>query len=353
MTTKSNAAGPAIIALGIGVCGAFFAYWISFPAPWLTGPAAFVTIAGLLGVNVGLPEHLRDAAFIVIGMSIGSGVTPETVASAAKWPLALFILAIVLIAIMAASTWILVRIFRFSLSDAMLAATPGHLSFVLSLGFEAKGDLARISIVQSVRVLALTLLVPLLYVAFGGSDLPEQQPRGADMALGFLLLTGALGLVFGIGLKRLQIPAALLLSGVGASVFMHVTDIAPGAIPEWLSIPAFILMGTLIGTRFRGRSSPELRSGLAAALTVTAIAALFAGIGALLVQQFIDMPLIHILVAFAPGGLEAMIAMGFILNANPAFVAVHHVARLTFLTLLVPTLLARLQKLEGDQRHGA
>jgi len=48
-----------------------------------------------------------------------------------------------------------------------------------------------------------------------------------------------------------------------------------------------------------------------------------------------------LLVAYAPGGVEAMAAMAVQLGLAPAFVAAHHVARLLVLTLFVPALLAR------------
>jgi hypothetical protein len=48
-----------------------------------------------------------------------------------------------------------------------------------------------------------------------------------------------------------------------------------------------------------------------------------------------------LIVAYAPGGVEAMAAIAVQLGLAPAFVAAHHVARLLVLTLLVPLLLAR------------
>ena len=59
------------------------------------------------------------------------------------------------------------------------------------------------------------------------------------------------------------------------------------------------------------------------------------------VAMFLDMPLTHVLVAFAPGGLETMIVMGAVLGANPGFVAACHVGRLLVLSVLVPVMAAR------------
>ena len=59
------------------------------------------------------------------------------------------------------------------------------------------------------------------------------------------------------------------------------------------------------------------------------------------VSMFLDMPLPHVLVAFAPGGLETMIVMGAVLGANPGFVAACHVGRLLVLSALIPFVAAR------------
>ena len=54
------------------------------------------------------------------------------------------------------------------------------------------------------------------------------------------------------------------------------------------------------------------------------------------------MPLAHVLVAFAPGGLETMIAIGVVLGVIPGFVAACHIARLLVLSVYLPMMLARL-----------
>jgi len=53
------------------------------------------------------------------------------------------------------------------------------------------------------------------------------------------------------------------------------------------------------------------------------------------------MPILHVAVAFAPGGFETMIVMGAIIGANPGFVAAIHISRLLVLPLLLPFFLGR------------
>mgnify|MGYP001477758245 CR=1 FL=1 len=63
------------------------------------------------------------------------------------------------------------------------------------------------------------------------------------------------------------------------------------------------------------------------------------GLAALIVHYFTEIPLSHIFIAFAPGGLETMVAMGGLVSAEPTYIASHHVSRLFFLAFLIPILL--------------
>lgn len=330
---------PTLFALALGTGGALVAYFLNIPAPWLTGPALVVSIAGIAGVPLFMPDFLRNAVFVVIGMTMGAGITPETVATAAKWPLSIVTLFVGLIIIMFISARLLHSKFGYDRETALLSSAPGHLSYVLSLSTETKADVPVLSIVQTMRVLTLTLAVPFI-VSF---IYPDLEPRfsfpGAPMTLWSLGVVALLALIFGFGLKRLKVPAALLMGGLLVSSLVHVTETIPGTVPAWLTIPAFTLMGTLIGTRFGGVTWSLLKSVLGASLVMTGIALIVSGAAALLVSLFIDVPPAHLLIAFAPGGLETMAAMGIMLDANPAFIAAHHVLRILFLTIAIPLML--------------
>ena len=59
-------------------------------------------------------------------------------------------------------------------------------------------------------------------------------------------------------------------------------------------------------------------------------------VGAVVTSVVADLPCALTLLAFAPGGLEAMTIMAFALNLDPAYVAAHQVARYIGLVLLMP-----------------
>ncbi len=109
--------------------------------------------------------------------------------------------------------------------------------------------------------------------------------------------------------------------------------------PDWLSVPCFIVMGAMIGTRFSGVRPRDLARFAGAGVITTVIAVGIAGAAAWFASWLTGLPLGPMLVAFAPGGVETMAAIALLINADPAFVAAHHVMRLFILLALVPLFL--------------
>lgn len=329
------------ITLGIAAIGAAITYVLAFPAPFLTGPAMAVTLAGLAGVKTEeVPPRLRDAVFVILGLTIGQGVTPEVLGAMQTWPFTLAALAGSLFAIVLLTPSILARFWKMDAATAFLSSSPGHLSYVLGLSEGVKADLRMVSIVQSIRVLALTLLVP---VAVTMSD---QVPQAvlevpAETAPASLLAMMVAAAFAGYVLQRLRLPAAYLIGGMLVSVVAHVTGLVSGVMSYWLAAAAFVALGALIGSRFSGVSWAQLRRAFSAGIFVTMLGVVLAAVFAVIAHWVTGMDLIAVLIAFAPGGLETMAAMSVILGIDPTFVASHHVARLLMLTAIVPFFVLR------------
>lgn len=328
-----------LFTLAFGGLGAAMGYALSFPVFVLTGPAILITVLGLMGVPFAIPDTVRDAAFLIIGIGIGAGVDAEATAAFLRWPLAFVALAVMLTATLLICRFLLRKYFGYDARSAILASSPGHLSYILSLGSSINVDVGLITIVQSVRLLSLTLFVPLVAMMLGadlGGTITQPGPYMAWLDIALLLVAS---IALGVVLLRFNVPAALLLGGMFASTAAHISQISIGTMPPVISLPCFLIVGTLIGTRFSGITLDMLKRGLFAGVLATLVAVGCALAAAWPISVFLDMPLSHVLIAFAPGGLETMIAMGIVLGANPGFVAACHVGRLFLLTLLVPALL--------------
>lgn len=328
------------LTLACGAAGAFGFSALGLPAPFLAGPALVVTLAVFAGLPADVPVFLRNTSFLLLGLGIGTGVTPEVLSAAAEWPLSFLALALVLVATILAGRALLQRAFGFDRDTATISAVPGLLSYVLSLASEKRVDLASVSLVQSIRVLLLTLVVPFAFGLFE-TPAPAAPPAEPLMApLATLILFVAAGAA-GHLLHRIGVPAAYILAGLFLSAIGHLSGLTPGVLPRPLSLAAFLVVGSLIGSRFRGQSFTALRAIALAGVSSTLLATTLAAAGGVIVALLLDLPPSLVLVAFAPGGVEVMIAMSVQLGLDSTFVAAHHVARLMILMLILPILFGR------------
>ena len=105
-----------------------------------------------------------------------------------------------------------------------------------------------------------------------------------------------------------------------------------------------MLIGLFIAERFRNVQRSTLRQALVAALgsfgVGMVVAVLFAGAAAWLA----GVSFANGLVAFAPGGLEAMTVLALILGLDPLYVGIHHLVRFLGIGLVLPFLIGWLQR---------
>jgi len=325
--------------LVFGAIGAAAAWALGVPAAFLVGPALAVTLASVVGVRMEIANWLRDICLATLGLGIGAGFTAEASAAILHWPLAFAILALMLVLLLMVNRMILRRWFGFDRRSAILAAIPGHLSLVLGIAADSGLDVGRIALVQTIRVLVLTVAVPFAALALGFEMQAMMMPAGTPMRPEHLGGLAVAGFILALGLKRIGLPAPMLTGPLIVSSLGHVMGVTPGTLPVWLMSGAFIGLGSMIGSRFSGMSAALVRSGLMAGLVSTIVAVLVAALAAIPVALLLGMPSVHVLAAFAPGGLETMIAVGAAMGASPGFVASCHVMRLVILSGLLPLFL--------------
>ncbi|WP_093191739.1 AbrB family transcriptional regulator [Pseudovibrio sp. Tun.PSC04-5.I4] len=338
------------VTLVIAGSGAGLFTLLGFPAAPLTGSALAVSMGGLLGAPVVVPLWLRTICFVVLGVSIGSGVTPAVIDAAVAWPASFIALGISLIVSMLISRFLLIRFFGFDAYNASLASSPGHLSYILSMAADSNADVARIGLAQSTRVLFLTICVPLFVTLFfeetGATYLPADDVSALS-ALYLLLAAAIVGVLF----LRMKLPAAYLLGGMLVSSLGHLTELTPGKMPDWATIGSFLIMGALIGTRFKGISPELFAKAIGAGLVVTLVTVGMAIFGVVLVMPVVGLNPSLLFVAFAPGGVEAMAAIAVQSGLDPTFVAAHHIFRLLLLTVFVPLLLRRIKPASPQEKN--
>jgi membrane AbrB-like protein len=331
---------PTLATLSVALGGAALAALFALPAGPLIGALIAVAVASALGLKTQVPTLLRDGAFLLIGVSLGAGIDAGVLAQLPDWSVSLLVLALSLVATVALSSWLLQRFYGLDRDTAVLASAPGTRSNVVAIAAEGRGDATTVMILQLVRLVLLVTCVPPVTVLINLPDVAAMTPR-ATMALPALIVLVALGLPLGRGLSRLGVPAACLLTGLVLSAGAHASDLLQGSAAPWLVFVAFSITGAVIGTRIAGVSpKAALRlagAGVTVVLTVMALSLVFA----LLTRALTGLPLGMVLVAYAPGGVEAMAVIGLSLGYDPAYIAAHHFARILLLVGLVPLFMKR------------
>ena len=131
-------------------------------------------VAVLFGLKLWVPIALRNAAFIILGVQIGSSVSMDTLATAARWPLSLVMLAVTITTVTAACHLFYRRMRGWPTADALFSSLPGALGLVVALADAAKADMRRVIIAQSIRLFFLVAALPLLINSLSSQRTPRR-----------------------------------------------------------------------------------------------------------------------------------------------------------------------------------
>ena len=327
--------GTYAVTIVAGLVGAALAALLGIPAGPLIGSTLAVVAVAAMGRRVGLPVGLRDVAFATIGVSLGSGIDERVFDQLGTWAASLAILVASLIATLWLGRLILTRGFGLDPQTATLASSPGTMSNAIAIAAEGRGDATAVMFLQLMRLLILVISVPPLATALEGSASGNIGGREAMPVLGFAVM-----LLLAIGLGRLGtragIPAASLLAGMIVSASGHATALVSGMPPSWAIFAAFATTGAVLSSRMSRVKGAQVKRHLQAGLATVAVAIALSLGFALIAQLATGLPFTQVWIAYAPGGVEAMAAIGLSLGYDPAYVAVHHFARILALVVLVP-----------------
>lgn len=323
------------------------------PAGWLMGGALAVAVAALAGAPLAMPDWLRNVTFVLIGMSMGASVHPDSLSMLGLWPVSLAALALELVIIVVATGWMLARFFKLDRGTAYLSSFPGHLSLVMGIAASGVGNPRQIVIIQVIRIMMLTIAVPI-----GALFLPVDhfEPVVASALLSplqLVLLAAGCTLVGGIGMW-LRVPAGLVLGAMAFATGTKLAGFYVEALPDPLMAGTFILTGALIGTRFIGMTRAEIRDAALGGLIATVMTVAIVTVIALVVTGIVEMPFGQVWLALAPGALEGMGALGIALGYDTAFIAAHHVIRLLLLSFAIPAVavfIRRQERLAQESRN--
>jgi membrane AbrB-like protein len=334
--------------LVIGVAGGALFWWAELPGGLISGAMIAVATAGVAGRKMGLPQPLAHVVLMTLGLSLGAMVSPALIKNLSAYPLTIALLAAATFCATFGSSLYLQRIHGWDRTSALLAGSPGALSQIVMLATEKNADVAGIAVVQIMRVIILTAMVPLLLAAtgmIGHGPLPSRGAPATPLALAEL---AAAAVAVSLLLRWLNFPASWMFGAMLGSSVLHGAGWVDGTLPQWAYITALIGIGTLIGSRF-GKIKPRtILSHVGAALGSFAVALAISAVFVAAIALTTHVKFSDIVVAFAPGAMDAMLALALTLHIDPVFVGAHHLSRFIFVSIATPGIVHLFGKAQDD-----
>lgn len=291
---------------------------------------------------------------IVIGVMLGSTITPELVSQLAALGGSLVFVPIYVLLVAVLGTAYYRIVARFPLNEAYFSALPGGLYTMVTVAEDAGADVRRVSLAHALRVTLVVFAIPLIIrllfevetgtnakASIGIVELPYRE-------LGLLVAAGVIG---GLVAVRARFPGALIICPMIASAAIHVTGISKASPPYEAVVVAQLVLGAYIGARFVGETFAAVRTGFVYALGhVTLMMGISVAL-AIFIERFVGLPVITGILAFAPGGLAEMSLVALGLGLDVGFVATLHVGRILVIVIAAPFAYERLKSwFEPDKK---
>ena len=333
--SRSNARNV-LETVAIGTAGGLLFLLAHLPGGLISGAMIAVGIAAIAGRPLAMPPILTQTVLVLLGISLGSLMSRQLLQHISAYPLTIALLALATFCSTFGSSIYLQRVHGWDRTSAFLAGSPGALSQITILAIEKGADVSAIAVVQTMRVIILTAALPLLLALTGIA--PSQSPGFAMAIASPLELTEliAASVAVSLLLRLVKFPASWMFGAMIGSSVLHGVGLVEGGLPPWVRGVALVGIGALIGSRFARMRVKTLLSHVNAALGSFAIAILISGIFVAMIVLTTQVRFGDVVVAFAPGAMDAMLALALTLHIDPIFVGAHHLSRFVFVTIATP-----------------
>jgi len=333
--------------LAYGAAGGILLTWLGFPAGLVTGSLIGVASAALAGRPVTVPAPLARVISVLVGISLGAVVSPDTLKGLAAFPLSVAVLAVSTVCMIMATSAYLRYVHGWDPVSALLGSSPGALAQVMALSVEYKADMRAIAIVQTMRVVALTVGIPTGLAWFGftaAGGIMVRLGTAHPQSLTELGILVAASTISAVVVWKLRLPGGLIFGSMMASAVLHGLGYVSAVLPWWVASAAVVGIGAVTGSRFSGTAPMTLLRFLAAAVGSFTVAMTVASLSVIVLTTLMSVRVGDAVVAFSPGAQDTMMVLALALHLDPVFVGALQISRFLIVSLLVPFMASRIQR---------
>jgi membrane AbrB-like protein len=333
MTVLISAAGVAIFLL------------LDLPLPFLFGPMAASLVIALCGAPLAGLGQVSIAARSVLGVAIGTSVTPALVAELPSMLASVALVPLYIVVIGLIGVPFFRKVCGFDLVTAFYAAMPGGAADMTIFGQEAGANVRQLSLVHVTRLMVIMVVAPIILVNVYGVGLTHPiGPPASDLPVWELVIMAVAAIVGWKGGERIGLFGAAILGPLLVSAILSLAGVLHLRPPREALLAAQFLIGMGIGVSYVGVTLRELRNTVAGGAAFVVILAALAGA----VTEFVTLtglaPPVEGFLSFIPGGQAEMSMLALVSGADLSFVVVHHLTRILVVILGAPVLFRLLRR---------
>lgn len=288
----------------VGALGALIASAIGWPLPWMIGSLVAVIVLRCM-----TPWQLqpfpggRKFGQWIIGIGIGLHFTPALVAQIAGHLVPIVIGALITVLSSIIGVWFMRRTGE-TMATAYFSSMPGGSGEMVNLGARNGAELTRVAAAQSLRVVAVVLLVPALFKFLVGEGEVYQHAAHADWPWLALILPLAAGA--GWIMHRCKQPNPWLFGPLLVSAAFSIGFDLSSTLPAGASQAGQLMIGSALGCFFNRAFFRYAPSFLARTLITTLAMMLVAFLAALLIGWLSGLDFQSLTLGMMPGGIAEM-----------------------------------------------
>lgn len=320
-----------VLAFAAGAVGALIFVYFHLPLPWFLGSLTGCLIAAVAQLPVERPKPLAGPLRATLGVAVGSAFTPAILGQFGAMTVSLLMLIPFMVVIIATSMTFYRRLAGFDAPTSFFSAVPGGLADMTAMAESSGANQRTVILVQASRIVMIVFTIPLWLQIHDGlaASSPFASPaRLATMSfIDFVTLIAMAGVGWGLA-QRLGLVGAPIVGPMLVSGAAHAFGFTTVRLPVEILIFAQIGMGALLGCQFRGLTLKEFTHTMVWGILNAILLLLVTAVVVVLVSRATGFDQVSVLMAFAPGGQSELNLLAFVLHADVAYVALHHLARL-------------------------
>ncbi|WP_070885733.1 AbrB family transcriptional regulator [Pseudomonas argentinensis] len=335
----------------VGALGAVIATVIGWPLPWMIGSLVAVILVRCFSTwqLQPLPGGRKFGQWI-IGIGIGLHFTPALVAQIAGHLLPIIIGALITVLSSIAGVWFMRRTGE-TMATAYFSSMPGGSSEMVNLGARNGAELTRVAAAQSLRVVAVVLLVPAVFKFLLGDGGVHHHALHVDwLWLALILPAAALA---GWLLQRYRQPNPWLFGPLLVSAAASIGFDLSSTLPAGASQVGQLMIGSALGCFFNRAFFRYAPSFLARTLITTLVMMLVAFVGAVLVGWASGLDIQSLTLGMMPGGIAEMSLTAETLQLAVPLVTAMQVVRLFLVLFLAEPIFRRWLQSDSPQLRRA